>query len=315
MNGIVRILAGLLIPCLLLGQKGTTQKTVQEQLGYDPDAKLLIVHADDLGVAHSENRASIKVLENGGVNSASIMVPCPWFLEIAAYAKTYNFRDFGVHLTLNSEWKNYKWGPVSGRNTVPSMVDENGYFFDNTSEVGEKGKADEVMLELDNQVQMAIANHIDVTHLDTHMGAVLSKKEFFKAYLKVGNKYQLPVLLAKNIPWVNDADILSLIHDGNQVVVDQVFGAGPQDFDSGMATYYKNVLDQLEPGLNVLLIHLAFNDTEMKAVTKDHSYWGAAWRQADFYFFSGKGFQLALEKNNIHLVTWMEIRDKIIRSQ
>src|SRR5438128_6069714 len=103
-------------------------KTLQEKLGYPRDTKLLIVHADDLGVTHSVNAASIHALESAGINSASLMVPCPWFPEIADYAKTHPDADFGLHLTLTSERVYYRWGPAAPRDKVPSLVDANGYF-------------------------------------------------------------------------------------------------------------------------------------------------------------------------------------------
>src|SRR5687767_13457717 len=87
------------------------EKTLAERLGYPRDAKLLIVHADDLGMAHSVNAASIRGLESGLINSASIMVPCPWFPEIAEYARKNPQADLGLHLTLTSEWTDFRWGP------------------------------------------------------------------------------------------------------------------------------------------------------------------------------------------------------------
>jgi len=303
----------LLFFCLTYITCAYAQETIAEKLGYDKETKLLIVHADDLGVAHAENAASFSVMEKGCVNSASIMVPCPWFLEAAKEA-AYSEKDYGLHLTLNSEWANYKWGPVSGRNTVPSLVDDNGYFFDNIAEVGRKGKPGEVELELENQVKKALANDIDVTHLDAHMGTALSTKEFLKAYVKVGNRFKLPVLLDHAIPWMQDDDVANLVQQGNQVIIDKLYTANPQNFKSGMGDYYEGVINNLEPGLNVLLIHLAYENAEMQAMTIDHPDWGAAWRQADVNFFEREECAKLLKENNIVLVEWRQIRDRIIRN-
>src|SRR5271170_7399294 len=103
-------------------------RNLAERLGYAKDAKLLIVHDDDLGVSHSVNAAAIAALESGAITSASIMVPCPWFPEIADYAKTHPDADFGLHLTMTSERVYYRWGPVAPKDKVPSLVDANGYF-------------------------------------------------------------------------------------------------------------------------------------------------------------------------------------------
>src|SRR5712671_325021 len=110
------------------------KKTLVERLGYPRDAKLLIVHADDLGAAHSINTASIKGLESGLVSSASIMIPCPWLPEIAAYARSHPEADLGLHLTLTSEWSLYRWGPVLSKERVPSLLDQSGYFYSTETE-------------------------------------------------------------------------------------------------------------------------------------------------------------------------------------
>ena len=292
---------------------GYTQN-IAERLGYPRDAKLLIIHADDVGVTHSENMASIKGLESSPVNSAGIMVPCPWFLEIADYAKSHNTLDFGLHLTLNSEWKYYKWGPVTSLDSVSSLVNDNGYFFDNIPEVIQKAKPDEVQLELENQVKMALRNQINVTHLDPHMGTAVASKPFLEKYIEVGNKFQLPVLLEKDEKLVA-AQVSDLMKKGNQVFVDKIYTAYPLDFKNGMSTYYTNILNNLEPGLNTLLIHLAFDDKETQAVTVGKVDWGATWRQSDFDFFTSDACKSLIDENDITLVTWREIRDKIIRAK
>lgn len=301
----------LVFSCLI---SRSQQKNIAERLGYAADAKLLIIHADDLGVAHSENAASISALASGPVNSASIMVPCPWFPEIAAYARENKSVDLGLHLTLNSEWKNYKWGPVSSLEKVPSLVNSNGYFYALVDSLANAGRAEEVEIELRNQVKKAYKFGIDVTHLDTHMGAVLSTPGFATAYLKIGKEFNLPLLLDQSVFQVNLPEINALV-DENTVVMDKIYSASPEDYKKGMATYYSEVFRSLEPGLNCILIHLAYDDAEMKAVTIDHPEWGAAWRQADYDFFTSQECTVILKEENIILVDWLTLRDKITRAE
>src|SRR5258706_13129915 len=132
------------------------QNSLAEKLGFPRDAKLLIVHADDVGVTHSVNAATIKGLESGLVNSASLMVPCPWFPEIADYAKSHPGADFGLHLTLTSERVYYRWGPVASKDKVPSLIDENGYFHHDWN-ASPKINPHHVQLELLSQIDRAYA--------------------------------------------------------------------------------------------------------------------------------------------------------------
>src|SRR5215216_5920765 len=133
------------------------EKTVAERLGYPRDAKLLIVHADDLGMAHSVNAATMKAFETGLVNSGSIMVPCPWLPEIAAYARANPQADLGLHLTLTSEWTSFRWGPVTSKDRVSSLLDKNGYFHLLETEAASHADPKEVELEIRAQIERARA--------------------------------------------------------------------------------------------------------------------------------------------------------------
>src|SRR5262249_3064 len=150
-------------------------KSIAERLGYPAGAKLLILHADDLAVAHSEDAASFDALDKHAVTSASIMVPCPWLTEVAAYAKAHPDADLGLHLTLTSEWKTYHWGSVESKDKVPSLYDPSGYLWPETAPAAQNLKADEVEREVRAQIEKAIAMGIHPTHLDSHMGVLFSR--------------------------------------------------------------------------------------------------------------------------------------------
>jgi predicted glycoside hydrolase/deacetylase ChbG (UPF0249 family) len=303
MKSIIKLLTASLLLCSI----SAFSQTVAEKLGFPADTKLLIIHADDLGVAHSENAASVKAMEIGSVNSASIMVPCPWFPEIASYASQ-NKKDFGLHLTLTSEWDQYKWGPVASRDKVPSLVNEQGYFYSSVDSVRMFASAKDAELELRSQINKALKAGIDVTHLDTHMGAVAATHEILQVYINLGREFKLPVLLSPEIKQ------MGITLTEKDVVVDALYQAYPAVFESGMMEYYTDVLENLEPGINCLLIHVAYDNEEMKAVTIDHPYWGAAWRQIDFDFFTSEECSRLLKENNIQLVTWKQVRDSVVRT-
>src|SRR5712664_2905245 len=156
--------ACLLLFCAAANLRAQT-KTIAERLGYPADSKLLIVHADDLAVAHSVDSASFDALDKNAITSASIMVPCPWLTEVAIYAKAHPDADLGLHLTLTSEWKTYRWGPVESKDKVPSLLDPSGYLWPETPSAVSHIKPEEAERELRTQIEHAIAAGIHPTHL------------------------------------------------------------------------------------------------------------------------------------------------------
>jgi predicted glycoside hydrolase/deacetylase ChbG (UPF0249 family) len=282
--------------------------TLATKLGYPENSTLLIIHADDAGLSHSENRATIQALENGIVNSYSIMVPCPWFYEMADFAKKNPNIDNGIHLTLTCEWEKYKFGPVLATTEVPSLVDKNGYFHKSKADFYANALAKDVQKELEAQIEKALTFGLQPTHIDSHMHTVGMRPEFLKIYRDLGKKYNLAVLLNKELINTADFDCANYQFE-NDLLVDSIYFGNYAHFEKGeLKKYYKNALDTLKPGFNVLLIHPAFDDNEMQAVTINHPNFGSAWRQIDFDYFTSPQCKSKLEENNITLINWGEIR-------
>jgi predicted glycoside hydrolase/deacetylase ChbG (UPF0249 family) len=298
----------ILLPLLMVMPAACAQndsRTLAEKLGYSRGAKLLIVHADDLGVTHSVDAASTKALETRLVNSASIMVPCPWFPEIADYAKTHPDADLGLHLTLTSERVFYRWGPVAPKDKVPSLVDSNGYFHLDWTETTRINPR-EAELEIREQIDRAYAMGVRPTHLDSHQNRLFENgKELFAMLLRVAHDYKLPVLVARD--WFAGRPYLESTLGPGDVALDHLVTIEPEVPPEKWNGFYINALKSLQPGVTEFVIHLAFADDEMKAATRERDTWGAAWRQRDFDFFTSTEFRQLLQDQNIKLVTWREL--------
>lgn len=292
---------------------GAQQKTLPQRLGYPKDTKLLIIHADDIGVSHAENMASIYAMEKGSVNSGSIMVPCPWFMEIASYASSHPTVDFGLHLTLTSEWTLYKWGPVAAQSLVPGLITDKGFFNDNNAAVIKNATPQEVEKELRSQIERAIKFGIDPTHFDAHMFCAISDPRFVSVLLKLGREYKVPVLLNPEAikKWIN-IDLTEHITD-KDILVDKLYMAFPEDYAKGMDNFYSEILKSLKPGLSCILMHAGYDGEEMRGIMQEHTGYGADWRQDDFTFFTSEKCKKLLAEGNIKLITWREIRDKLVR--
>ena len=285
------------------------QKNSAEKLGYPKETKLLIIHADDLGVAHSVNQASTDAFEAGGISSASIMVPCPWFPEIASYAQHHPEICFGLHLTLTSEWEHYRWDGVLPASEIPSLIGADGYFYPSSELVAQKADPAEVEKEIRAQVARAISFGINPTHLDSHMGSLFQRPEFFKSYVEVGRDYGIPVF----IPYESVKSVAPALLDipgKDYFFVDQYYMADTQTADQ-WAAYYSDILKNLKPGLTEIIVHLAYDNAEMQAVAVNHPDFGSAWRQRDFDFFTSEEAKRLLKENNIILITWKEIQEKM----
>lgn len=274
-------------------------RSVAERLGYPANARLLILHADDLGVAHSEDSASFDALDRGAVSSASIMMPTPWVTEVAAYAKAHPDADIGLHLTLTSEWETYRWGSVASRDSVSSLLQADGTFPSDVPPVARNAKPAEVERELRAQVERALALGIHPTHVDSHMGTLFSTPELMATYVKVAHEYHLPFLAVRG---------LNLPAGPNDIVLDTVIMADEHVSRAHWKEFYLKAIASLKPGISEMIVHLGHDDSELRAVTVHHQPYGSAWRQRDYEVVTSPEFRKALREHHVILVGWKDLK-------
>jgi predicted glycoside hydrolase/deacetylase ChbG (UPF0249 family) len=288
-----------------------TPATVQERLGYPQSARLLVIHADDSGMTHSENRATFEALEKGWITSSSILVPCPWFPEVVQFAKTHPDADFGVHMAVNSEWTGFRWGPVSSVDKVSSLVDAQGYFPPLESDVIAHAKPAEVETELRAQIERARNAGIKISHIDSHMATLIHTPEFVQVYQRLGQEYGLPTLFERSpeVPFALGTQTTPefLKNAGKQAIVDRVISLDPGVDAKDWLQAYEKLLAPLKPGVYEMIVHLAYDDEEMRGATWDHPNWGAAWRQHDLDVVRNPDFQKFLHDQGFILVKWKDL--------
>jgi len=302
------LVVALLCVAPLFGQQAPSQptKTLAQRLGYPANSRLLIIHADDFGMMHTVDTATQEALENHWVTSASILVPCPWFPEVATWAKAHPDADLGIHIALNADWTSYRWGPVSPQPKGSSLLDEDGYLPLLTPYVVAHAKMLDVQTEVHAQIDKAAAAGIHISHLDTHMGAIVSSKELLGVYLAISHAYKIPALLVRDPRFAHgemDPSVLS----SEPVVLDGVLGIPPGVPQAQWMDTYKKMLQPLPPGTYQLIVHLAHNDAEIQGATYDHPDWGAQWRQNDYDLVRNAEFQKFLKDHGFILISWKDL--------
>src|SRR5262245_17547796 len=180
------------------GQSET--KTWAERLGWPAGKRVVIFHADDIGMCYEANQAAQQAFAKGEYRSAACMVPCPWFNEMAAWCVANPKHDVGLHLTLTSEWKYYRWGPVAPRDKVPGLLDPMGYLFRDVMGVVRSAAAEEVATEIRAQLARARKVGMQPSHVDTHMGTLYARPDYTAAYLRMAMEEQIPAMVIEMTP-------------------------------------------------------------------------------------------------------------------
>jgi hypothetical protein len=277
-------------------------------LAQTPSAgKQLIVHADDAGMCHSANIATQEAMTGGLVSSASIMVPCPWFPEMAGWARQNPSYDLGIHLTLTSEWKYFRWRPVAPPDRVKGLLDADGFLWRDVRSVAQNASATEVEIELRAQIERARKFGIQFTHLDTHMGTLYARPDYFEVYGRLGLDYRVPCMFprpteaaaAELKAYPITPEMILRQERAGHVLLDRLVTGVKGRAVEERAAAYRDFLAGVQPGVTKLIIHLAKDDAEIRAVTGN---WMTRW--ADYSFFTSPDAGRLIREHGIQLTTY-----------
>ena len=310
-----------------------TDSTYAEKLGYPKGAKVLILHVDDVGMSFDSNEGAINAMTKGVATSCSVMMPCGWVPAFVHYLKQHPSIDAGLHLTLTSEWNGYRWGPLSGKNSTPGLVDSEGAMWHTVDDVIKHATADEVEKEIKAQLERARSMGFYPTHLDSHMGTLLASPEFMQRYIKLGIENGIPVMVpAGHITLIRQqANAPEAMVQQLRMIGKMLWGAGlpvlddlhnysydwkiPADItgdDKKLQEFksqkYIEGIRLLKPGLTMMIMHCTAT-TEVFAHISD----SGPVRKGDMLAMMDPSFKKALQDEGIILTTWREVMERRTR--
>jgi predicted glycoside hydrolase/deacetylase ChbG (UPF0249 family) len=287
---------------------------VLKQLGLADNDRAAIIHTDDIGMCQASVEAFTDLNEVGIISSGAVMVPCPWFLYAAQYAREHTQADLGIHLTLTSEWETYRWGPVSTRDPGSGMIDEEGFFYHLTEPAQAHGDPTAVELELTTQVERAIKAGIVPTHIDTHMGTVAHPK-FMGIYIQLALRFHLPPMIFRldeagwraaglDPEFAKMAAGLIQQLEGSGLPLLDVLGGMHLDTDENRLERTKQTFSDLQPGITHFIIHPSKDTPELRAITPD---WRC--RVTDYQNFMNGELRKHIQKIGVHIIGYRALKN------
>lgn len=286
---------------------------VLRRLGFADDDRVAIIHTDDIGMCLPSIQAFSKLWEFGLISSGAVMIPCPWALKAAAFAREHPQADLGVHITLTSEWKTYRWGPISTRDPQSGLIDEEGYFYHLAQPAREHGDPGYVEREIEAQVARAKSLGMQPTHMDTHMGVVASPK-FMTGYLMVALKHRLPPMIFRmdEAGWRAtgmDAQTAAMamrvtaeLEAHGLPLMDHIVGL-PLDKPEARLEQAKAAISALQPGVTHFIIHPCAPSPELSEITPD---WRA--RVADYETFQMDALRKHVQSSGVKVIGYRQLQ-------
>ncbi|MFW9866957.1 MAG: polysaccharide deacetylase family protein [Candidatus Thorarchaeota archaeon] len=285
-------------------------------MGYESDDIVVITHIDDIAMSHAANVAAFECLDFGIAKCGAVISVSGWLMEAAYICRENKKYDIGVHLTLTSEYNTYRWHPLSTSDINSGLLDSEGYLWRTTEEAVNNATPGAAELEMKAQIEIAIQNGIDVTHIDSHMGTVIMPK-FVQSYINLSREYNIPAF----IPRLSKADLIGLGYANLEKIVEKMINdlekanvplidhlkSGTLEFQEDKIKFYCDLFSSLKPGLTHLLFHPAKMSPELRALK--HT---PVERNQDYEAFTNNELKNYVESLDIHLIGYKDLR-KFIR--
>jgi len=315
----------LLLSCAIHTSKA--QQTYAEKLGFPKDAKVLILHVDDAGMSWDSNEGAIQALEKGVATSVSVMMPCPWVPGFVHYLKEHPSVDAGLHLTLTSEWTNYRWGPVTGKRSSPGLVDSEGALWSSVEDVVKHAKPEEVDAEIHAQLERARSMGFEPTHLDSHMGTLFATPEFMELYVRIAIENRIPLMMPGGhitmvgkqlnasaelraqlsqmgrMLWTAGLPVLDDLHNVSyewEYPHDKNVGA--DSLQKFATSKYIETIKELKPGLTMVIMHCTSPTQIFEMISNSGTK-----RKGDLLAMTDPAFKKFLQQEGVLLTTWREV--------
>jgi hypothetical protein len=322
----------LLSLILAVSCSGQSIQTYAEKLGWKKGDRVLILHMDDAGMSYDSNLGIEQVLEKGVANSLSVMMPCPWVPQIVRYLKAHPGTDAGLHLTLTSEWRDYRWAPLAGVSAVPGLIDTEGALWRSVSGTVEHASADEVDREIRAQLDRAEKMGFHPTHLDSHMGTLFASGAFLDKYVRLGIEKKIPVMLPgghntyirEDVKAEGFMDQMRKLGDqlwrGGLPVLDDLhntsygwkippaIAGNEEDVRKWRTKLYMDTLKELKPGVTMVIMHCT-SPTEVFSKISD----SGDVRKADTLAMLDPALRSFLRDQGFILTTWKELHERRLK--
>ena len=295
---------------------GAQEQTYAEKLGWPEGTRALILHIDDAGMSWDSNQGTRRAMTEGVATSCSVMMTCPWVPDIVRWINANPEIDAGLHITLNSEWGKYRWGPLAGKPAVPGLVDEEGAMWRSTRQTVSNASADEVETEVRAQIDRARAMGFEPTHLDSHMGTILATDAFTERYLKIGMETGIPVMLPVGHNFYAEQQygeragaqarmMGQILWNAGLPVLDDLHNTSYEWKTTDKTDRYIEAVKGLKPGVTMMIMHC----TDPTEVFPEISSSGTT-RLGDLNAMLDPRFRKALEDEGIVLTTWRELKER-----